>query len=169
MSKRGRPGYVLPDWCCRKDDDLLWCAICLEATENSDRSKLGAFVAHGSTAKKSSAACRGHADSKFHQSVIKSKTNQPSIDEMGRHQRQQVSSRRVNFFVKLFDIVFYLAYFAEPFTHFLRLKERDERNGVFKGFEDLMSNATATYNSATFYMEALRIIETIVWKMPVSV
>ena len=138
-NKRGRPSFALPDWCSLKEDGFLWCNECLKATENSDRSKLGAFIAHGSKAKKQSNACTGHADSKFHISVIQSKTNQPTIDGMGQQQRRSVTNRRVNFFTKLFDIVFYLAFFAEPFTHFLRLKQRDERNGVFDGFEDFMS------------------------------
>ena len=164
MPKRGRPTYTLPDWCSRHDDGLLWCNACLAATENSDRSKLGGFISFGSKAKDARDACTSHAASKIHNSIFQSQTSQPSIIGMGRQQQQRITSRRVQFFTKLLDIVFHLAFFAEPFTHYLRMKQRDERSGVFAGFEDLMSSSTATYNSATFYMEALMVIATIVWR-----
>jgi hypothetical protein len=40
------------------------------------------------------------------------------------------------------------------------LKERDVRNGVFAGFDDMV----ATYSSDTFYKEAIMIMATIVWR-----
>ena len=92
-----------------------------------------------STAKYVKTACYGHEHSNVHRATVEGMNSTRDINETARGQQNELRQRKVRCFMRLFEIVYYISFWAKPLSDFAGLRRSHERNGVFDGYEDLLS------------------------------
>jgi hypothetical protein len=161
MPKVGRPKLVHPHWF--KEGK---CTICEEHLRGTSRYK-GKFIAQPTDAKDIANAIGGHERSKLHNDVLKeiaARTQQPDIRDINRRRDLMQSNEKIQYLVKLFEIVYYIAFFAQPYDTFTELRNLNARTGAFSAWPHLTSIGNASYTTSGFVNVALCILATLVWR-----
>ena len=163
MPKVGRPKYKIPE--CMSEEGTI-CLTCQEHFRGTSKFK-GRFIAEPSIAENLPNAIGVHMRSDTHKGVLKeiaARKSSASIGEITRRRDLKASSEKIQYVLKLFEIVYYLAFNAQSYDTFGDLRASHGRNGAFDEWPHLTSIGNATYNTNGFLKVALCILATLVWR-----
>ena len=130
-------------------------------------SKEARFIAEPSIAEDLPNAIGVHIRSDTHQGVLRdiaARKSSAGIGEINKRLDLKASSEKIQYVLRLFEIVYYLAFNAQSYDTFGDLRASHGRNGAFDAWPHLTSIGNATYNTNGFLKVALCILATLVWR-----